>query len=223
MSPMRPTTALIALALLLGGVPHTSSQSYLNPFGAVQGWAKPQPVARWVELATSRLTSTASISGPLFRCDPTVTHGRECIDSDLDPVIKFDPDGNAVKSFGGGIFIWPHGMDIDPDGNIWVADAVREEWTPSGERGHQVVKFSPEGEVLMRLGTRGVAGDDSSHFNSPTDVVVARNGDVFVTDGHAADSNNRVVKFSKDGTYVKEWGRYGLRSRTTPAAAHHCS
>ena len=209
MYPMRLTTSLIAAALLLTSVQHAHSQSYANPFRAVDGWAKPPAGREMGRVGDVEVDPDGKHIWAIVRCDPTMTHGRECIDSDLDPVIKFDPDGNAVKTFGGGMFIWPHGMDIEPDDNIWVTDAIREEWTPSGKRGHQVVKFSPEGEVLMRLGRPGVAGNDSSHFNSPTDVVVARNDDVFVTDGHAAESNNRVVKFSKDGTYIKEWGGTG--------------
>jgi DNA-binding beta-propeller fold protein YncE len=80
---------------------------------------------------------------------------------------------------------------------------------PAGKRGHQVVKFSPTGKVLMTLGTPGVSGSDSTHFNAPSDVVVADNGDVFVADGHNNDGNNRVVKFSKDGKFIKAWGRTG--------------
>ena len=93
-----------------------------------------------------------------------------------------------------------------------MTDAATVERTggPSGRgRGHQVVKFSPTGEVLMRLGTAGVAGNDATHFNAPSDVVVAPNGDIFVADGHGDDTNNRVVKFASDGTFVKAWGRTG--------------
>jgi DNA-binding beta-propeller fold protein YncE len=123
--------------------------------------------------------------------------------------LQFGPDGNVVTSFGGGMFIWPHGLAIDPDGNVWVTDAVANR-TPRGDmRGQQVVKFNPEGKVLMRLGTPGVPGGGSDHFTSPSDVVVGPNGDVFIADGHNENGNNRVVKFSKDGKYAKEWGKTG--------------
>jgi DNA-binding beta-propeller fold protein YncE len=147
----------------------------------------------------------------IVRCDSAEQEmfGRECRDSDLDPVLKFDPDGNVVESFGGGMFIWPHGIDVDPDGNVWVTDGVRPEWTPPGERGHQVVKFSPTGEVLMRLGTPGVPGDGPKHLSAPADVVVADDGTIFVADGHQKDGNNRMVKFSPEGTFMQEWGRTG--------------
>ena len=75
--------------------------------------------------------------------------------------------------------------------------------------GHQVFKFAPNGRELLRLGTSAHAGDGETHFNGPTDVVVARNGDVFVSDGHEPVSNNRIVKFSADGRYLKEWGGSG--------------
>ena len=148
----------------------------------------------------------------IIRCDATALErfGDECLDSDLDPVLKFDPEGHVVQSFGGGMFIWPHGIDVDPDGNVWVADAVRPERTPNGDkRGHQVVKFSPEGKVLMVLGTPGEPGGGRDHFSSPSDVVVGDDGHVFVADGHLDDGNNRVVKFTAEGKFVKAWGKAG--------------
>ena len=136
--------------------------------------------------------------------------GNECVDSDLDPVIKFDLDGNVVESFGGGLFIWPHGIDVDPDGNVWVTDAVSSGNIPDGDqRGHLVYKFSPTGEVLLRLGTPGMAGSGRNSFNSPSDVVVAPNGDVFIADGHNDGGNNRVMKFTSDGQFIMEWGQTG--------------
>jgi hypothetical protein len=80
------------------------------------------------------------------------------------------------------------------------------------ERRHaraQVVKFSPEGKVLMTLGTPGEAGVVRLTSILPSDIAIASNGDVFIADGHADNGNNRVVKFSKDGKYIKEWGRTG--------------
>ena len=77
----------------------------------------------------------------------------------------------------------------------------------AGGRGHQVFKFSPTGELLRTLGTAGVAGNGPDTFNRPTDVAVAANGDIFVTDGHGP--NNRVVKFSTDGRFITTWGQPG--------------
>jgi hypothetical protein len=97
----------------------------------------------------------------IIRCASTdpKRFGSECLDSDLDPILEFDLDGNVLKSFGGGMFIWPHGLDVDQEGNVWVTDAVAPKKTPLGTRGHQVVKFSSSGKVLMILGSPGIAGD----------------------------------------------------------------
>jgi DNA-binding beta-propeller fold protein YncE len=100
--------------------------------------------------------------------------------------------------------VWPHGIHVDPDGNVWVTDARGE-----GNRGHQVHKFSPDGELLMSLGNAGVAGAGTDVFNQPSDVLVAPNGDIFVADGHGSEGNNRIVKFDSDGDFIKTWGSTG--------------
>jgi sugar lactone lactonase YvrE len=134
-----------------------------------------------------------------------------CVGSDLAPIQKFDAEGNLLQSFGAGMFLRPHGIHIDKDGNVWVTDAEG----PNGEdprrdgRGHQVFKFSPEGELLMTLGTAGVAGDGPDQFNMPSAVFVAPNGDIFIGDGHGGASNARMLKFSSDGTFIKTWGKPG--------------
>jgi DNA-binding beta-propeller fold protein YncE len=116
----------------------------------------------------------------------------------------------VVESFGGGMFIWPHGIDVDADGNVWVTDGVASARIPEGDqRGHRVIKFSAQGEVLLTLGTPGVAGSGQYSFNSPSDVAVADNGSVFIADGHNDDGNNRVMKYSRDGEFIMSWGRTG--------------
>ena len=128
--------------------------------------------------------------------------------SDLDPVLLFDLDGNVVRSFGAGMITWPHGIYVDADDNVWIADAVGYAPVPDGV-GHTVMKFSPDGELLMRLGKEGVAGDGTDVFNKPSDIVVAPNGDIFIADGHDAGGNNRIIKFDKDGNYLMQWGTAG--------------
>jgi DNA-binding beta-propeller fold protein YncE len=120
------------------------------------------------------------------------------------PILKFDPSGKLLTSFGTDMFVQPHGMTIDREGDLWVTDAQDKDG-----RGQQVFKFSPEGKVLMTLGKAGVAKEGPDTFNGPTDVVIAPNGDIFVSDGHVANSNGRVVKFSKDGKFIKAWGKKG--------------
>jgi sugar lactone lactonase YvrE len=127
-----------------------------------------------------------------------------CADSQLAPVLKFDASGKLVTSFGAGMFVSPHGIHVDRQGNLWLSDGAGK-----AAKGHQVFKFSPDGRVLMTLGKAGVAGDGPDTFNQPSDILVAPNGDVFVADGHGGNSNARIVKFSKDGTFIKTWGRKG--------------
>jgi sugar lactone lactonase YvrE len=87
---------------------------------------------------------------------------------------------------------------------VWVTDSQGK-----GAKGQQVVKFSPTGRVLLTLGKAGVAGDGPDTFNQPSDVLVAPNGDIFVADGHGGDTNARIVKFDKDGKFIKTWGKKG--------------
>jgi sugar lactone lactonase YvrE len=127
-----------------------------------------------------------------------------CAGSNLAPILRFDGSGKLLKSFGEGMFVFPHGIFVDHEGNVWITDAQGKDG-----KGHQVFKFSPDGKVLLTLGKAGVSGDGPDTFNQPSDVVVARNGDIFVADGHGGNSNARIVKFSKDGKFIKAWGKKG--------------
>jgi len=131
-----------------------------------------------------------------------------CAGSDLDPVLRFDLDGRLMTAFGAGLIAWPHGIFVESDGSVWIADAVGYAEVPEGW-GHVIYKFSPEGEVLMTLGERGVAGDGPDRFNKPSDVWVAPDGHIFVADGHDAGGNNRIVKLSPEGEFVLQWGETG--------------
>mgnify|MGYP003718949539 CR=1 FL=1 len=187
------------------------SQSLPNPYRAVDGWAKLPDGRQMGAVGGVTIQPGGDYIWAVVRCDATAPNrfGNECLDSDLDPILKFNLDGEVVQSFGGGMFIWPHGIHVDSEGNVWVTDAVAEGRTPDGTRGHQVIKFSSTGRVLMTLGTPGKPGVGNNSFNAPADVVVADNGDIFVADGHGDNTNNRIVKFSKDGTFIKSWGKTG--------------
>ena len=202
----------VAVALAVVATSVQRAQVLPNPYRQVEGWAKLPDGREMGAVGKVTMDPDGEHLWAIIRCDaPGEFFGFECLDSDLDSVVKFDMDGNTVDSFGGGMFIWPHGLDVDADGNVYVTDAVSEARTPEGEdkRGHYVVKFSPTGEVLMTLGTPGQAGDGPDHFNAPADIAIADNGDIFIADGHADNTNNRVVKFDKDGTYLMEWGQTG--------------
>jgi DNA-binding beta-propeller fold protein YncE len=204
-------TALRTLALLFIAATGVAAQSSPNPYRLVDDWAKLPGGREMGAVGKVTMDPDGRHLWAVIRCDaPGTEFGWECLESDLDPIIKFDLDGNVVDSFGGGLFIWPHGIDVDAFGNVWVTDAVAANRIPAGDtRGQQVIKFGPTGEVLLRLGTPGREGSGPNGFTSPSDVAVAANGDVFIADGHGNTGNNRVVKFTTDGRYLMEWGQTG--------------
>ena len=171
--------------------------------------AQPNPyrtLLKWVEPAAALGSVSAVYPGAdgliwvAERCG-----GNDCVGhEDVAPIRLYDGSGMLLRAFGAGLFAWPHGLYVDAEGNIWVTDA-----RGGAGKGHQVVKMSATGVVLMRLGEAGTPGNDATHFNGPTAVVVARNGDIFVADGHEADSNNRIVKLARDGTFITSWGGSG--------------
>ena len=130
--------------------------------------------------------------------------GGNCLNSDLPPVLHFDPAGKLIASFGAGMFVFPHGIAVDKDGNVYVVDGEGK-----NGKGQIVVKFSPEGKVLMTLGHPGMAGDAPGFFNRPTAIAIAPDGTLFVADGHGPGSNARIVKFTADGKFIKAWGKEG--------------
>ncbi|MCB1672452.1 MAG: peptidyl-alpha-hydroxyglycine alpha-amidating lyase family protein [Gammaproteobacteria bacterium] len=202
------STSLVA-ALLLST--HATAQLD-NPNVVPNPYETVNPGDRdWVELPEGRdwgATSTVYYAGNgyLWAAERCGGNGN-CLDTpDVDPVFLIDPDGNVVRSFGAGLIVWPHGIHVDPEGNVWIADARGDEIR---RKGHQVHKFSPDGELLMSLGQPGLAGKGDYIFDQPNDVLVAPNGDIFVADGHEADGNNRIVKYNSDGEYLMEWGGTG--------------
>ncbi|MDG2088009.1 MAG: peptidyl-alpha-hydroxyglycine alpha-amidating lyase family protein [Arenicellaceae bacterium] len=170
-----------------------------NPYTEIVGWIQ-SPDSR--ELGSVSWVD-ADPKGNIWiaeRCG-----ANSCIDrDDVSPIHMYSASGVRLAHFGDGMLVWPHGIHVDFDGNIWVTDGRGD-----GQRGYQAFKFNPAGEVLMTLGEAGVAGDGVGHFSSPTDVLVAPNGDIFVSDGHEPESNNRVLKFSADGKFIKSWGVSG--------------
>jgi DNA-binding beta-propeller fold protein YncE len=130
---------------------------------------------------------------------------NSCATSSLSPVFKFDPSGKLLANFGAGLFAQPHGITVDRDGNVWVADDQSE----SG-KGQQVLKLSQDGAVLMRLGMPGIATAELGGFNQPTSIAIAPNGDIFVAEGHApSNGNSRIMKFASDGRFLATWGSKG--------------
>ena len=189
--------AALATASALAEAPPNSQP---NPFRTVENWFKLPAGRMWGSTSAVDVDRDGTSIWVAERCGANTCAGK------MDPpILKFDQSGTLVKSFGGGMFVFPHGIAVDKDGNIWVTDGQGRDG-----KGHQVFKFSPDGEVLMTLGKAGVAGDGPDTFNQPDDVAIAPNGDIFVSDGHTpAMGNARVMKFAKDGKFIKQWGRHG--------------
>jgi sugar lactone lactonase YvrE len=206
-----------ALALISGAA--VTAQMGVTPYKVNYNWDKLE--GRKIGVASGiRVDPDGKHLWILDRCG-----ANGCAESTLDPVIQVDMDGKFVRSFGKGIMNFPHGFFIDREGFIWVTDGAAN-GDPRGEAGfkkhlgHQIYKFSPDGKLVMTLGEAGVPGADEKHFNGPTGVVVAQNGDIWITDGHGGGNvgpnkdnmytsrggNNRLVRFSKDGKFLKAWG-----------------
>jgi sugar lactone lactonase YvrE len=224
--------------LFAGGEVCVAQSPAMNPYRPVRGLADGGgasiPGGEWARLPGGReMGPPASVHVDVdgesiwafIRCDETSPvpfarggrFGVDCMNADgtlkpHDTIYKFDRNGSVVKSFGAKMFVWPHGLYVDRDGNVWATDAASKVATDRAAKagimaGHVVRKFSPGGTLLMTLGEPGVAGNDESHFNAPAGVVTAPNGDIFIADGHGP--NNRIVKFSKDGKFIKSWGKTG--------------
>ena len=169
-----------------------------QPYKTTRDWGQLPPGVKWAAVTAVEPGPTDHLRDPsLLRELLRGTDRRR-------PSSSTTPSGKLLKTWGEGMFVFPHGATVDRDGNLWVTDARGD-----AGKGHQVFKFSPDGKVLMTLGKAGVSGSGPDLFDQPTDVVVAPGGDVFVTDSHRNGKNNRVVRFRKDGRFVKEWGKKG--------------
>ena len=170
-----------------------------NPYARVHPWGElPDPYVPGAY--NERASFIGADEGPdgniylLSRCLQNSCTGRS-----EPPLLKLDPSGGLLLSWGSGMFDFPHGLDLDDEGNVWVAD----------QRGHRVVKFDARGNQLLTIGERGTAGDPPL-LNEPTDVVVAPGGEIFITEGHSFTAGaNRVTKYAADGTFLMSWGSTG--------------
>jgi streptogramin lyase len=198
-------TFLLALSMMLGfaAMPHGQTvaeraNALPDPYRTISDWAKLPEGRPWGSTAGVSVDRNGNI-WVAERCG-----ANTCAGSSLDPILEFSPSGKLLTSFGAGIFVFPHGITADKDGNVWVTDGQG-----AAGKGHQVFKFSPTGKILITLGKPGVAGDGPDTFNMPSAVAVAPDGNIFVADGHGGNSNARIVKFSKNGKFVMTWGKKG--------------
>jgi len=224
------TLATLATLTAFGATTRAQEKQYPkptelpNPYRLVEDWpALPKTMngGKWGEVIRVHVDAKGHI-WVFHRCFNVVPAGSAtCIGRGPEnpPILEFDPSGKLLKSFGTGLFAYPHGFTMDQDGNLWVTD-VNDQATILGMParnaagmiiGQEVLKLSSQGKVLMTLGKPGVAATGKDGFDRPTSVAVAANGDIFVSDGHAPNkfATGRIVKFSKDGRFIKEWGHKG--------------
>jgi hypothetical protein len=195
-----------------------------NPYHLVAGWPTlPATMngGHWGEVIRVSIDRAGNV-WVFHRCFNVVPPGSAtCIGRGAanPPILEFDPAGKLLTGFGAGLFAYPHGFTIDADGNLWTSD-VNDKAMVLGlsaknadgvVMGQEVLKLSPTGKILMTLGQEGVSGDGPDTFDRPTGVGIGRNGDIFVSDGHAPNAHNnaRIMKFTKDGKFITSWGRMG--------------
>jgi DNA-binding beta-propeller fold protein YncE len=237
---MRISVLACAACVACAAAPERPSEDAQATTGATnpvtgEGLPNPNPtrVGNWATLPEGRMWGSSAglgidpLDGHVWgyeRCGAGALAGAgiDCDTNPVDPIFKFDRDTGAIlANFGAGIFVTPHGLHVDAEGNVWVTDFARN---AAGTKGHQVHKFSPDGQLLMSLGTAGRPGREPGQLNQPNDVVVAPDGSIFVSDGHAGQGlltdadmaearamglTGRIVKFSSAGEYLLEWGEIG--------------
>ena len=189
-----------------------------NPYETVRNWGTLPDARTWGSVSAVQVDIDGKHIWAGDRCGT-----NSCAGSKVAPIVKLDPSGRVVQSFGAGQILWPHGIDVDKQGNVWVVDARSaspeelKKFPEAAGKGHTVTKFSPQGKALLVLGTPGEAGDPPAKFSEPNDVLVAPDGSIFVAEAHGAqfldqDPPNgigRISKFGADGKFIKTFGSYG--------------
>jgi sugar lactone lactonase YvrE len=172
-----------------------------NPYRTIENWIQLPPGMEWAQG-----TAPQQFPGQVVGVDFDAAGDIIVIRRADPPLLKFDPTGRRLlQQWGEGLFVQTHGLYVDREGFIWATDADGRDGN-----GYQVFKFSPEGKVVMVLGKKGVSSEEPGAFVAPTDLTIAPNGDIFISDGHAASGlNHRIVKYSKDGRFIKAWGKRG--------------
>src|SRR5947207_5285811 len=204
-----------------GGTPQTDKvapvNSAANPYRVIRDWAKIEGRA-WGGSNGVAIDRDGKTIWATDRCSPGPVPG--CLGTKANPVHYFDESGKEIRSFGGGMVVRPHGIHVDRDGNLWVTDARAaspdelKKFPGEGNKGSVVVKFNPEGKILMTLGKPGVRGNPPEALTDPTDVVTdPRNGDVYVAESHtdvsAPNLVGRISVFDKSGKFLRSIGKAG--------------
>ena len=188
-----------------------------NPYETIRNWGTLPAGRTWGSTAGIDIDPDGKSLWAYDRCG-----ANSCAGSTLDPILKFDASGRVVKSFGAGTMIFPHGFQVDKDGNVWVTDeraATPEElakFPDARGKGNRVIKFSPDGKILLTIGKGGAPGDPPDALNEPCDVILAPNGDILISEGHSGQNPTpppgtvgRISIFTKDGKFVRSFGKFG--------------
>jgi DNA-binding beta-propeller fold protein YncE len=215
--------ALRVAAQQRGGTPDTDRvtpvNSGPNPYRLVRDWARLTLERRpWGGSNNVDIDRDGRTVWATDRCTLPVTPA--CLGTKANPIHHFAEDGTEISSFGGGMFVWPHGLHVDRDGNVWVTDARATtaddlaKFPDERRKGSVVVKFSPRGEVLMTIGRAGVQGDPPGALTEPTAVITdPANGDVYIAESHTdvSDPNlvGRISVFDRSGKFLRTFGRAG--------------
>jgi sugar lactone lactonase YvrE len=219
---MFPWAAGLVAVLALSGSPVSSQDiqpiNHLpNPYETVRNWA-PFPDGRaWGATAGIDMGPDGRTIWAIDRCG-----GNSCVGSNLPVVHRIDQSGKILASFGAGMFVFPHGIHVDSAGNVWITDGrlanpQEIEKSPDAKgKGNTVVKFSPDGKVLLTIGHAGMAGGPPQMLSEPNDVITGPNGDIYVSEGHGGqnlqappDTVARISKFDRNGKFIKTWGKLG--------------
>jgi streptogramin lyase len=197
---LQPARVGSRLAAAVLGVLASAGLGYAqpNPYHRVTDWAQLPPDFQWAQVSGIAVDAQDNLWVE-HRSDP--------------PIVKLDKSRRLVKSLGQGLLAGPHGLHLDRNGNLWVVDSGALRATPGStqSKGYQVLKLNQDGKVLLTLGKAGVSKDGPDTFIAPTGVVTNAKGEIFVTDGHGQQENARIVKFAKDGQFLKEWGHKGSK------------
>ena len=216
-------SAAVVLGQQRGGTPKADAVSPINsganPYRVIRDWAQFTTEARpWGGSNGVAIDRDGRSVWAVDRCSPGTSPG--CVGTKANPVHLFDASGKEVRSFGGGLLAWPHGIHVDRDGNVWVADSgvvgpeLLSQYPGEGAKGSAVFKFSPQGRLLLTLGKPGTRGNPPEALTEPTDVVTdPANGDVYVAESHTnvADPGlvGRISVFDRNGRFLRTIGRTG--------------
>jgi DNA-binding beta-propeller fold protein YncE len=226
--------AAVAVAVMAGvsvwaqAPPPAPTNDLPNPFQTIEGFFKMPDGRTWGSTSAVDVSPDGKIVWVAERCGAnTCWDAAAGAMSPLNVMLKFDQaSGKLLASFGAGMAVFPHGIHVDREGNVWLTDGNdnlprRRPGQPADAPlpappakvvGHQVYKFSPDGKLLLTLGKAGGnqpgQPPDPASFFQPNDVITYPNGDILVAEGHGG-ANARLIKFDKSGKFLMEYGKRG--------------